>query len=382
MGTDEHTRLWSRDFWLICMANLMLSVSLYMLWPVLPAWMAVSCGATLEEAGGIMALFGVAAFAVGPVFSYLADTYRRKGLCLLAILAVAAAVGGFYFAGGLLAAAVLRVLQGMMYGMALMASGSTLVIDISKSPRRTDANNAFSWFGRFGFSLGPMAGLLLYELGSFEVVLAVSCLLGLLSFLCVAGVRVPFRAPLCPPVFSKDRFWLSNGWLMFVNLLWVSVPTGILLAVVRSYAFYGVLMAGFCFAVLAVRFVFAEADMRSEVVSGLLLYGCGLLLLMARQGEAAFYASALFVGLGIGLTASRMLYFFIKLSEHCERGTANTSAALGWELGISAGFFVGCLLSGCVSSSLLYGLALGSLAIALILYLAVIHPWYLRHKVR
>jgi len=344
--------------------------------------MIFSYGATPIQAGGITALFGIAIFILGPTFSHLADTYKRKSLCLLAILIVTGITGGFWIAGGLLFFAILRIAQGMMYGMALMASGSTLVIDISQSPRRTEANNAFSWFGRFGLSIGPMTGLLLYGFYHIKLVITISCILGLLSFLCVLLIKVPFRAPLCPPVFSKDRFWLSNGWLMFINLLFVSIPTGILLATIQSYVFYGILMVGFCFSILAIKFVFTDADMRSEIVSGLILYGSAMLLQITHNEEMAFYTSALLVGLGIGLIVPRILIFFIKLSEHCERGTANTSAIFGWELGISIGFFTGYLLFSNQWVFSAYSVVLGFLIAALVLYLTGTHPWYLKHYIR
>lgn len=382
MGTKENTKLWSHDFWRLCIANLMLSTSLYMLWPVLPVWMMSAYGATPIQAGSITALLGFAIFILGPIFSHLADTHKRKSLCLLAILIVTATTGGFWVAGGLFFAAILRIVQGMMYGMVLMMSGSTLVIDISQSPRRTEANNAFSWFGRFGLSIGPMTGLLLYGFCHIKLVIAISCILGLLSCLCILLIKVPFRAPLCPPIFSKDRFWLPNGWLMFMNLLLVSIPTGILLATVQSYVFYGILMVGFCFSILAVNFVFTDADIRSEIVSGLILYGCAMLLQITHNREMAFYTSALLVGLGIGLVVPRILIFFIKLSEHCERGTANTSAAFGWELGISIGFFIGHLLLCNQWSFSAYSVVLGFLIAALVLYLVGTHPWYLKHRVR
>ena len=382
MGTNENTKLWSNDFWRICIANFLLSVSLYMLWPILPVWIMSSYGVTTLQAGGVTVLFGVAIFLLGPSFSYLVDTYKRKSICLLAILIITIATGGFWLAGGLLYVTILRIIQGIMYGMAFMASGSTLVIDITQSPRRTEANNAFSWFGRFGFSIGPFIGLIFYEFYSIQIIIIISCLLGLLSFLCIAFLRIPFRAPLCPPIFSKDRFWLSNGWLMFINLLFISIPTGILLATIHSYEFYGILMAGFCLSILAVKFVFTDADIRSEIVSGLILYGTAMLLQISHHEEAAFYTSALLVGLGIGLIVPRILVFFIQLSEHCERGTANTSEAFGWELGISIGFFIGYILISRQSTFSAYSIVLGFLIAALVLYLLITHTWYLKHRIR
>ena len=169
---------------------------------------------------------------------------------------------------------------------------------------------------------------------------------------------------------------------MFINLLFISIPTGILLATIHSYEFYGILMAGFCLSILAVKFVFTDADIRSEIVSGLILYGTAMLLQISHHEEAAFYTSALLVGLGIGLIVPRILVFFIQLSEHCERGTANTSEAFGWELGISIGFFIGYILISRQSTFSAYSIVLGFLIAALVLYLLITHTWYLKHRIR
>ena len=85
-------------------------------------------------------------------------------------------------------------------------------------------------------------------------------------------------------------------------------------------------------------------------------------------------------GIGIGLTTARLLVFFIKLSQHCERGSANTSYLFAWELGIGIGLYLGyAVLAGPVES---YRACLWILAGALLFYLAVAHRWFMAHKVR
>lgn len=376
----QRTRLWTNNIWLICLSHLLLSTSLYMLIPTLPVWLVVRYGANSFEIGGILALSGLVAFMLGPFFNYLVDRFPRKSVCAWGLLGVAACSLGFYWVPVLGWAVALRVVQGMLQGVALMASGSTLAIDLTTSPHRTDVNNAFAWFGRLGLSVGPLMGLLVQYLFGFHNVFIASFVIGMLACLCVLCLKVPFRAPLCPPKFSLDRFWLPNGWLMFLQTIPVAAVTGILLGTIHRYEFYVFIMVGFCLALLALHFVFLNADIRSEIVSGNILWAAGLLLLIFREGTPAFYASSILIGMGIGLTVARLLVFFIKLSHHCERGSANTSYMFAWELGIGLGLFLGYTVFPDPLES--YWVCLWILAGALVFYLLLTHRWFMAHKVR
>lgn len=372
-------RLWSKNFWLVCLSHLLLGTALYMLIPALPAWLTERYGASPTEVGVTLAVSSVVAFLLGPFFNYLVDRFPRKSVCAWALLGVALCSLGFFRAPVLSWVLTLRVVQGLLQGVALMASGSTLAIDLTTSPYRTNANNAFAWFGRLSLSIGPLMGLLVQYLVGFRAVFAASCALAVAACFCIVCLKVPFRAPLNPPKFSLDRFWLPNGWLMFLQTIPVAVVTGILLADMTRYEFYVFMMVGFCLALLALRFVFLAADIRSEIVSGNILWGAGLLLLLFREGIPAFYASSILIGIGIGLTTARLLVFFVKLSHHCERGSANTSFMFAWELGLGIGLFLGYTLPTPADG---YRTGLWVLSAALVLYLTVTHRWFMAHKVR
>lgn len=380
LRSSSKVKLWSNNVWLICFSHLFLSISLYMLVPTLPIWLVQNYGADAFERGLILGISGLSIYAFGPFFNYLVDRFPRKSVCIWGILGVAFCSLGFYWAPFLLWVLILRILQGIMHGIALMASGSTLAIDLTVSPRRTDANNAFAWFGRLGLSIGPVIGLLMLHSFNFQILFVASFVIGLMAVICIWSLKVPFRAPLCPPICSIDRFWLPNGWLMLIQTILVSAGIGFLLAVISHYEFYVFMMVGFCIALLALNFVFFNADIRSEVVSGNILWGAGLLLLIYRQSTVSFYSAAILIGLGIGLTVSRILVFFIKLSHHCERGSANTTYFFSWELGIGIGLFLGCTL--CSDAIVNYQVCLWLLVLALMFYLLVTHRWFMKHKVR
>ena len=75
------------------------------------------------------------------------------------------------------------------------------------------------------------------------------------------------------------------------------------------------------------------------------------------------------------------LLFFIKLSDHCQRGTSQSTYLLAWETGIGGGLMASFGLFNCSPAPVLWT-CLGILAATLILYVAFVHKWYIAHKNR
>ena len=150
----ERAKLWTRDMVILSLSNFFLYISLYIMLPVLPLWMVQHWYCSYAEAGGAVAVFGLTMFLPGPCNSYIIDTFKRKSVCVitLALLAGVSLLYPYVATVGLVA--LLRMVQGALFSVVTMTTGSTLVIDVTASRRRTDANVAFTWFGRFGMALG------------------------------------------------------------------------------------------------------------------------------------------------------------------------------------------------------------------------------------
>jgi uncharacterized membrane protein len=166
--------------------------------------------------------------------------------------------------------------------------------------------------------------------------------------------------------------------VLFVNLLMVCVVVGLLLTIPHQPMFYALMMGGFLLALLAQRFVFRDAELKSEVVTGLILMVAALLVMLAYPTSPV---SPVCVGLSVGIIASRFLLFFIKLSRHCQRGTSQSTYFLGWETGVSLGIGLGYLLFYQQAEQLLYT-ALALTLAALAMYHFFTHAWFVRNKNR
>lgn len=395
--TPVHLRLWHRDFWCLSMANMLISMVAYG-----QIFMVQSIAGSAHVHQDIVVkswgAYGLGLFLLGVFVSYLVQRYRRRRVCLIAMVGVAAAIGGTAFVTSVpmeMRAWLLlgsRLAVGMLFGLAQMVLSSTLVIDISESYQRTEANYVVAWFGRLAMALGPFAAIMIYKFFGIQVLIWTMVALGMLAVVLVHAVNFPFRMPSDNiKLFSLDRFLLLKSWMLFVNLFLVSVAVGIVVALNWDDAFFfAAMMVGFLLAILAEKIVFANAELMSEAVSGLLLLGFAILMLWTGQ-DISGITSAFCVGLGSGLLGSRFLLFFIKLRDHCQRGTSQSSCFLSWESGMALGLAIG--VGGCCNDAVAscHGadnrpavllVALAFVIVALAMYVGFTHKWYMKHKNR
>lgn len=387
-STPVHIRLWHKDFWLMAIANFLLAMTVYMLVPTMPRWLMDAQQFSAQDAGIAMAAFGVGLFALGAFISYMVQHYRRNLVCIFAVLVEALLITALYYIDGLhmrvagpMVVFVQRFAQGAVFGLAQMVLTSTLIIDTSESFQRTEANHSAAWFSRFALSMGPMAGLLIGRIAGFHYVLLATMACAMAVVVLVLLVNFPFRAPQDDiPIVSLDRFFLPHGFPLFVNLQLVTLAVGIILSVVMIEQFYSMMMVGFAVAILSQRFVFKNAELKSEVVTGLILMGVALLMMITRHLPIVMYAAPLFIGMGVGLIGSRFLLFFIKLSRHCQRGTSQSTFLLGWESGIAWGVGAGvAIFQGNITAALIAALVLVIAALAMYHFT---HNWFTNNKNR
>ena len=388
-NTPVHVRLWHRDFWLMSFANMMLAISVYILVPSLPVWLLETEKFTQVEVGLAVGAFGLGLFLLGCFCSWLVQRFRRNRVCIYSIVAMIGSISILYYVQGLKSEFVefwiillQRVLLGATFGLAQMILLSTLIIDTSESGKRTEANHSAAWFSRFSLSLGPLIGLIMFNYQNFDAVLLTSVVSASVAIVLILTVNFPFRTPSDTlRIFSLDRFFLPSSLPLFFNMLLIAIAVGLLLSLGLSERFYGVIMVGFLLALLAQRFVFRDADLKSEIVTGLILLLVVFILIYTRPLPIVWYVAPLLLGLAVGIICARFLLFFIKLSRHCQRGTSQSTFFLTWESGIAFGIGMGYALFLNDADNLLITSILLT-AVALLMYNYYTHQWFVAHKNR
>jgi len=386
-NTPIHINLWHNDFWKLTLANLLLSVSVYMLMVGIPFNM-IANDYSRWQVGVVMGVFGIGIFLFGGFMSRWVQVHRRNRVCQLAILGVIISIAGLYYQDTTPANRLdyyiylgLRLFMGACYGLATMVMTSTLIIDICESFQRTEANHATAWFSRMAMSIGPVVGFAILHKLDYNTLLVVAIGCAVASLFLMSLVKFPFKAPgENLSIFSLDRFFLPNAIPLFLVTMLVTATMGLMFSTITTTSFYGMLMVGFLLALLAERFVFVNAELKSEAISGLIAISSAFLLLLFHPDSMAYRIAPVLTGFGLGIIGSRFLLFFIKLSKHCQRGSSQSMFFLAWEFGIALGLFGGySILS---STRLILSVGVSFAVITLIIYNFILHPWYMKNKNR
>lgn len=375
-------------------ANLLLSMSVFMFLPILPYWLGQHFGLSASKVALLFVIHAVGIYLLGPRCSMLVQRYRRNVVCAISILLTSLSSFVLYylckFNPALIASldastiylvlAVIQLVGSMFYGLSQMVLSGTLIIDVCESFQRTEANHSAAWFGRLGLALGPIAAILTAPRFGCETVLLASSVCGLLAMLLVLFTDFPFRAPEENiKAFSTDRFFLTRGIWLFVNFMMIMIAVGIVVVNHQDMRFFVLMLGGFLISLLSQKFVFANAELKSEILSALVLIIGALLLMIFRDSDVASLAAALLTGVGVGVSATRFLLFFIKLSPHCKRGTSQSTFFLTWQSGLALGAALG-IVAG--QSGVGYVVALAFVVLALLMYHFFTHTWFMNNKSR
>ena len=369
------TKLWTLHFMRICLANLLLFISLYLLYPVLPVMMASRFRCACQSDGSHIYIFYACNVFIGPFHAYLVDVYKRKYICMLSFGVMVAATAGYTLVQNATHLLMLCIVQGVSFGMAATA-GITLAIDITNSTFRSAGNVVFSWAARLGMIIGAALGVYLFRTHGFETLLYVAVALGALGILSVSRVYVPFRAPIGMKVCSMDRFLLPRGLIPAFNLILIAFIPGLMLPVLagapsdvpvggETVPFFALVGCGFLLSVLIVKLFFRyDNKMWLQIVVGLVTVIGSMAMLFSP--ETSWNApAAVLMGLGLGLVTPEFLMMFVKLSQHCQRGTANTTHLLAWELGVGLGIASACHLHLTANEQAVYRVGLLSAIVSL-----------------
>ena len=312
------------NFWRMCTAICCCTYRLYA-FSFAPFCDGRAVGCFRRTGGQHVSGFAVAMFAVGPFHAYLVDEYKRKHVLLYSTLIMLAAVLGYAFVDGYTKFLLLAAVQGVCFGLATTA-GITVAIDITTSTRRSAGNMVYAWAACLGMLVGVMLGIGMYKMYGFRMVTYLSVAVGLASIFFASRVYVAFRAPIGVSLCNMDRFLLPRAWVPAINMLLIAFVPGALLP----------------------------------------------LMFVSDYWSLAALAVLVFITVPF-------MKMFVKLSHHCQRGTANTTCHLFMEAGLLVGMAVACHLMDRVQ---IYHVASVAAMLAVFFFVLLTYPYYKKKRVR
>ena len=380
---EKREKLWNANYWKVMVGNFMLFFSFYILTPLLPIYLDAEFAADKDMIGLVLSGYVIAALVVRPFSGFIVDTFNRKKVLVICFFFFFILFTGYIGAGTLLLFAVVRTLHGLPFG-AVTVANSTAAIDVLPSSRRSEGIGFYGLSNNLAMAIAPSAGIWIYTAtDNFALLFWIALLTAFAGFITVSTVKMKKREPVKEkkPI-SLDRFFLTKGWLLAVNIACFGLCWGIMSNYVAIYGsemlgitdgtglFFMILSAGLFAARIFGTKALAQGHITRSAAVGVLLSLAGYVLFAAVKQSWAYYLSAALIGLGNGNMYPAFLNMFIKVARNDQRGTANSSILTSWDAGMGLGIVGGGFLLQYLSySAAFWGAAVMQLTGTLLFYL-------------
>ncbi|MBD5224389.1 MAG: MFS transporter [Bacteroidales bacterium] len=362
----QSARLWNREYIKVMTCNFLLFFAFYLLTPLLPLYLDEQFHADKDLIGLVLSGYVIATLLIRPFSGFVVDSFDRKRVLTLCFLFFFICFTGYIGAGTLLMFAIVRTLHGIPFGATTVAN-STVAIDVLPSARRNEGIGYYGLSNNIAMAVAPSAGIYIYHATSdFSLLFWLSLALAFAGFLCSTTVKFPVRAKVeGKPKLSLDHFFLTKGWLLAVNICFFGLCWGVMSNYVAIYGKQELNITdgtGLFFMLLSTGLVISRLFGARSLRAGKMTRNAtvGVLISLAGYGVFAFvgqpwayYMAALLIGLGNGQMYPAFLNMFIAVARHDQRGTANSSILIAWDLGMG----IGILLGGVIAENIGFGAA-------------------------
>jgi len=400
-------RLWNSNYCKVMTANFTLFFAFYLLTPLLPLYLKENFGATKDVIGMVLSGYTLTALISRPISGYLVDSFPRKKVLLWSFFFFFIFFAGYLTASTLLLFTIVRTLHGAPFGSVTVAN-STAAIDVLPSSRRNEGIGYYGLSNNLAMAIAPSVGIFIYKYtDSFELLFWLALVIALAGLIIDSTLKYDTPTTRRPddqtakqPNYQTtktkrnllDRFFLTRGWLLAVNMTFYGLCFGVLSNYLAIYSkevmgitggtgtYFIILAVGLIASRLQGSKALRQGKLTQNAAEGTILSTVGYLLFVACPNEFGYYGSALFLGLGNGHIWPAFQNMVISIARHNQRGTANSTLLVSWDVGMG----LGVLLGGFISEHYGYTAAFWTVAAAQVtgtlLFLFATKEFYVRRK--
>ena len=401
-------RLWNANYIKVMIANFSLFFAFYVLTPLLPLYLSETFGATKDVIGLVLSGYTITALLLRPFSGYIVDSFDRKTVLLFCYTAFAIFFAGYLAASTLLLFTIVRTLHGGPFG-ALTVANSTVAIDVLPSSRRNEGIGYYGLSNNLAMAIAPTIGLFVYhQTHSFELLFWIALIVALAGLLTDATVKIErvegkVRSEK-PATLSLDRFFLLRGWLLGANMVFFGFCFGVL----SNYlAIYGKEVLGITsgtgtwFMLCSLGLILSRLQGGRALRQGRLTHNAAEGMVISLVGYSIFialpaltsyqsplatsmgyYGSALLIGLGNGHLWPAFQNMMISLAHHNERGTANSTLLISWDIGMGLGILIGGVVAELLGYSAAFWTVAAINALGVLLYFSKTQRFFISRQLQ
>lgn len=373
--------LWTRDFVMICLANLAIFLGFQVVMPTIPLYVA-QLGGSESIVGVVAGVFTISAVVTRPLAGWALDSYGRKPIFLLGLTVMAATTLAYDWVSAVGLLLLLRLIHGFGWGAGSTASG-TIASDVVPKSRLGEGMGYFGLAATLSMAVAPAVGLYVIDRYDFTTLFYLSTGLTLIalaisSVIRTANVRQPSQEAKpkgLAGIFEREAYRPS------MVIFFVTITYGALVTFIALYAAQrGIANVGIFFTVYAVvlsvtrpvlGMVLDRKGYDVVVIPGLVLLAMGLVALGMAQNLTMFLVAAVLYGAGFGAVHPSMQAMTVRNVPLHRRGAANGTFFSAFDLGIGVGAVICGAVVEMVGYSYMYMLGVIPVGISLLFYLLV-----------
>ena len=395
-GKDQHTeKLWNGNYIKIWLANFMIFFSFMLLTPLLPTYLSETFHADKDTIGMVLSGYTLTALVVRSLSGYMVDSFPRRVVLVVSYMLFCLFFLGYVAAGTLLLFTIVRTLHGAPFG-ATTVSNSTVAIDVLPSSRRAEGIGYYGLSNNIATAISPTVALLVYDAcDNFEILFWLAFLTSAIGLALTASVKLSHRPAVKKqgPI-SLDRFILLKGWSQGISIICFAFSYGILATYIAIYGkeelgitsgtglFFALLAIGLISSRLIGSRTLRKGKILQNATAGIVIAMLGYLMFAALHNKVGYYGAALVIGLGNGHMFPAFQTMFINLATNQQRGTANSTMLVSWDIGIGLGILIGGVAAEYFGYSAAFWSAWVVNIVGMLVFFAYGRRTYLRGKLR
>lgn len=385
-------KLWNVNYCKVMAANFSLFFAFYVLTPLLPLYLSEHFGATKDVIGLVLSGYTATALIFRPFSGCLVDSFPRKKVLMVCFAAFAVFFAGYLAASTLLLFAVVRTLHGGPFG-ALTVANSTVAIDVLPASRRTEGIGYYGLSNNLAMAIAPTVGIFIYKYtASFELLFWIALIVACGGMAVDATVRTGDEVRGARFEMCLDRFFLVRGWLLGLNMVAFGFCFGVLSNYLAIYmkevrgitggtgTYFMLCSVGLILSRLQGGRALREGKLTHNAAEGMLISLVGYALFVMIPNAVGYYASALLIGLGNGHMWPAFQNMTINVASNNQRGTANSTILVSWDVGSGLGILLGGVVSEHLGYTAAFWVVVAVNAIGVLTYFAVTRRFFLKRN--
>lgn len=353
----EKEKLWNAEYLKVWLANFAIYFSFMLVTPLLPLYLSETFGADKHTIGLVLSGYALTALLIRPFSGYFVDSFDRKKVLLLFMFLFFLFFAGYILAGSLLLFAIIRTLHGAPFGATTVAN-STVAIDVLYPSRRAEGIGYYGLSNNIATAISPSVALWIYDVcHNYNIIFSLSLLFAGFGFAINSTLKLKKRETIKKAnKMSLDRFFLVRAWREAVAMICFAFGYGVISTYIAIYGkeklgitggtgvFFLLLSIGLILSRLIGSRTLRKGMLIWNASLGLLISLCGYFLFAGVHNYFGYYGAALIIGLGNGHMFPAFQTMFINLAPHTQRGTANSSLLISWDVGVGLGIMIGGIL--------------------------------------